>query len=117
MWKKQYGCQEEECGLWGRFPEVKLSTLEVSEYVWRHECAPMSLPTLQAIEERASTGTTRVEAFSVEFPQLVVCKKGSGTRNLKSHVVSKHRAVALALWPETPPPNQPRLNSAALFGG
>jgi hypothetical protein len=72
--------------------------------------------TLRAIKERASARTTRVEAFIVEFPQLVVLKKGSGTSNLKSHLVLKHRSVALALWPETLPPNQPRLNTAA-FGG
>ncbi len=75
-----------------------------------------AMAALRAIKERASAGTARVEAFSVEFPQFIVYKKGSGTGNLKSHLVLKHRAVALTMWPETPPPNQPRLHTAA-FGG
>ena len=88
MWKKQNGCQEERSGLRDRFTEVgKLSKLEVPEYVWCLECAPMNHATLRAIKERASAGTTRVEAFSAEFPQLIVYKKGSGTNNLKSHLV------------------------------
>ena len=64
-------------------------------------CGVMSVPrgamaALRAIKEHASAGTTtRVEAFSVEIPQMVVFQKGSGTGNLQSHVVSKHRSAAL----------------------
>ena len=117
--------KKKTASLWASFTEVQLSTpgrpLEVPEYAWCLECAPMSLATLRAIKERASAGTTRVEAFSKEFPQLVVFKKGSGTGNLKNHLLSKHLTVALTLWPEAPPSNQlpsnqPRL-SAAAFGG
>jgi hypothetical protein len=96
--KNKMAAKKNTSGLWGRFTEVTLSKLEVPEYVWCHECDPMSQATLRAIKERVSAGTTRVEAFSVEFPQFIVYmyKKGSGTSSPKSHLVSKHRAVALA---------------------
>ncbi len=123
--KNKMAAKKKTAGLWASFTEVQLSKpghpLEVTEYAWCHECAPMSHATLRAIKERATTGTTRIEAFSSEFPQLIVFKKGSGTGNLKNHLLSKHRTFALTLWPETPPSNQlpsnqPRL-SAAAFGG
>jgi hypothetical protein len=72
--KNKMAAKKNTSGLWGRFTEVKLSKLEVPEYVWCHECAPMSHATLRAIKEHASTGTT-----GVEFLQLIVYKKGSGT--------------------------------------
>ncbi len=78
----------------------------------------MSHAALRAIKQRASARTPRIKefSFSAEYPQLIVFKKGSGTSNLKNHLVSKHRTVALTLWPETPPPNKLRLNTAALGG-
>ncbi len=62
--KNKMAAKNNTRGLWGRFTEVKLSKLEVPEYVGCHECAPMSHATLQAIKERASTGTTRVDSIS-----------------------------------------------------
>jgi hypothetical protein len=93
--KNNLAAKKKTSGLWVRFLELKLATLEVPEYAWRHECAPRTHATLQATKEHASAGTTRVEAFSVEIPQMVVFQKGSGTGNLQSHVVSKHRSAAL----------------------
>ncbi len=100
--KNKMAAKKNTSDLWGSFTEVKLSKLEVPEYVWCHGCAPMSHATLRAIKERASTGTTGVEVFSAEFPQLLVFKKGSGTSNPKSHLGLKHRSVALTLWPTEP---------------
>ena len=69
--KNKMAAKKKTASLWASFTEVQLSTpgrpLEVPEYAWCLECAPMSLATLRAIKERASAGTTRVEAFSTEF--------------------------------------------------
>ena len=96
-----------------RRPAAHLQLLSTRNVISAHRCAPA---TLRTIKERASAGTTRIAAFTPEFPQLIVFKKVSGTGNLKNHLVSKHSVFTQTLWPETPLPNQLRLSAAALGG-